>query len=167
MKTNKNHLLIFILLIIAPVTYTHADADKAEQLFQEGKLALVRGHTVKAEIKLLLANREMPERSDIIEQLAMVYHIQKEHTKGLKLVDELLGKNPSKAELHILKGQLLQHLGKLQAARDSYISAGNFAPKDPAILAKVGGFFLLTGDVIQAETYSQRVKALQNTKQIK
>jgi len=155
-------LLTCLLLISLPIAPLHADETKADQLLQEGKQSLVWGQTTKAEIKLLLAKREAPARSDIVAQLVEVYLIQKEYNKGLQLVDELIKTNANEPEPHLLKGRLLQHQGNMQAAQASYINAAGYAADDPKVLAEVGGFFLLIGDAVQAETYSQRVKALQN-----
>jgi len=156
------YLLFLIGIAVLSVGNVLADEANAERLYQEGKVELLRGHTAKAEIKLLLAKRDSPSRYDIVEELVKVYLIQKEYKKGLVQVDELLKAKPKEPEPHLLKGRLLQHQGDMKGAEASYITATAYALDNAAVLAEVGGFYLLIGDAVQAETYSQRVKALQN-----
>lgn len=141
----------------------HADdSGKAEQHFKQGQTAYSNGDLQTAEIQLLLANREQPQRADVMKALANVYLIKRDYPKGLDWAQRLIEQQPNEASNYILKGQLEHGQGQHAQAQLSYETAARMAPNDPDIQSQVAGFFSTLGQHDQAESYSQRSKILRN-----
>jgi len=138
------------------------DSGKAEQHYQQGQAAYSNGDLQTAEIQLLLANREQPERADIMKALVSVYLIKRDYPRGNEWAQRLIEQQPNEASNYILKGQLEHEQGQHAAAQLSYETAARLAPNDPQIQSQVAGFFSTVDQHDQAESYSQRSKILRN-----
>jgi tetratricopeptide (TPR) repeat protein len=70
-------------------------------------------------------------------------HCYREALRNLSVATRL---QPERSQAHRARGHVLQELGELEAASESFAAASRLSPDDPAVAAEHAGALLATGD---------------------
>jgi len=124
----------------------------------EAHLNIKKNNLDKAIYYLTKTIADDPENLYLQRELAIFYLMQKDNLKALKIVKNIVDKNPGDIEALIMYGRIKQSLEQIDDAKEAYEKVIANDPAQKKIYLILGGIYMEEGDSGKAlKTYKQLV----------
>ncbi|MBW2165448.1 MAG: tetratricopeptide repeat protein [Deltaproteobacteria bacterium] len=124
----------------------------------EAHLNIKKNNLDKAIYYLTKTIKDDPENLYLQRELAIFYLMQKDNLKALKIVKNIIDKNPGDIEALIMYGRIKQSLEQIDDAKKAYEKVIANDPAQKKIYLILGGIYMEEGDLGKAlKTYKQLV----------
>jgi tetratricopeptide (TPR) repeat protein len=124
----------------------------------EAHLNIKKNNLDKAIYYLTKTIKDDPENLYLQRELAIFYLMQKDNLKALKIVKNIIDKNPGDIEALIMYGRIKQSLEQIDDAKEAYEKVIANDPAQKKIYLILGGIYMEEGDLVKAlKIYKQLV----------